>query len=147
VMRKTLESMHGRTDARIALFMRLAALASKRAQIPEDARRMNAVVHLELSGERGGDYTITVRDGRAEITRGIPRPPTSIIRLRASTFLELLSGRMDFSSAQITGKVRVEGEPMAGMILGGMVMMFRKEQEAKGARGMGARKMAQWFAE
>jgi len=39
VMRKTLESMHGRTDARIALFMRLAALASKRAQIPEDARR------------------------------------------------------------------------------------------------------------
>ena len=36
---------------------------------------------------------------------------------------------------------------MAGMILGGMVMMFRQQQEASGARGAGARRMAQWFAQ
>lgn len=146
VLRKFVESVPRRVDPRISVFMRLAAMGARRAPPNADAARMYADVHLQLTGEGGGDWTIAVRAGHVDIRGGIPRPPTTVITLRAGVFLELLAGRTDYSAAQLTGKVRVEGEPMAGMLLGGMVQMFRQEQQAKGARGLGARTMAHWFA-
>jgi UDP-glucose 4-epimerase len=146
VMRRYVEANTGKTDLRIALFMKLAAAAARRAPPLPEGQRIDLLVHLALTGVGGGDWTFDVRDGRLAIKPGIPRPPQSVLTLKASTFLDLMSGKADFGSAQLTGKIRVEGEPRATMILGAMVAMFRKGTSEKGARGAATRTMSAWFA-
>jgi hypothetical protein len=49
-------------------------------------------------------------------------------------------------TAQTTGKVRIQGEPIAGMVLGGLVSTFRTNAERKDAYGMALRGLSRWFA-
>jgi nucleoside-diphosphate-sugar epimerase/putative sterol carrier protein len=133
-------------DMRIALFLRLVDHAARTVEPPEDAKRMTARVHLCLQGAGGADWTLAIDRGHLSIHAGIPRPPDSVITLKASHFLELMSGKADFGSAQLTGKVHVEGEPRAVMILGAMVRLFRQETTRRGPRGVATRTMSAWFA-
>lgn len=146
VIRTFVEQAPHAPDLRIAIFLRLADRAARNVEPPEDAKRMFAKVHLCLQGAGGADWTMEVNAGRIAIRPGIPRPPDSVITLKASHFLELMAGKADFGSSQLTGRVRVEGEPRAGMILGAMVQLFRQETMRKGPRGIATRRMAHRFA-
>jgi putative sterol carrier protein len=146
VIRRFVDVAPHAPDMRIALFLRLADRGARDVEPPEDAKRMNARVHLCLQGSGGSDWTLAVDGGHLSIRSGIPRPPDSVLTLKASYFLELMSGKSDFGSAQLTGKVRVEGEPRAAMILGAMVRLFRQETTKRGARGVATRTMSAWFA-
>jgi nucleoside-diphosphate-sugar epimerase/putative sterol carrier protein len=133
-------------DMRIALFLRLADRGARGVEPPEDAKRMTARVHLCLQGAGGSDWTLAIDAGHLSIHPGIPRPPDAVLTLKASHFLDLMSGKADFGTAQLTGKVRVEGEPRMAMILGAMVRMFRQETTKRGPRGVATRTMSAWFA-
>lgn len=132
-------------DRRIALFMRMAAYSAPRMPVMPEAQRVNALVHVELTGRSGGDYTIEIENGKPSIRPGVARPPTSVVTLRASTFLDLLSGKLSMATAQLTGKIRLEGEPVATMILSALATAFRVQREQPGARGWPARRLTQWF--
>lgn len=147
VARKLGEVMRGPMDARLALFFRLTALASRRAPPMPEAASMRARVHLDIAGRGGGDVGMVVEEGRLSVEPGIaPRPPTTVISLKKQLLLDLLSGKTSYATAQLTGRLRIEGEPLAGLVLSTMVAMFRKETEEPGARGFGARKLAAWMA-
>ena len=145
VMRHYVAATPARADLRIKLFLRLAGRAARMAPKLPDSASINVRIHVALTGEGGGDWTFDVSDGRLHIHEGMPRAPSATLTLKASTFLELMAGKMDFGSAQLTGKVRVEGEPRATMVLGGMVQMFNKAASEPGARGLLPRQMARWF--
>jgi nucleoside-diphosphate-sugar epimerase/putative sterol carrier protein len=147
VARRLGEVMRGPMDARLSLFFRLAALAARRAPPMPEAASMTARVHLDITGPGGGDVGLIVDQGRLSVEVGsVPRPPTSVVSLRKALLLELLAGETSVATAQLTGRVRIEGEPLAGLLLGTMVAMFRKETEEPGAKGFGARKIAAWMA-
>lgn len=108
---------------------------------------MTARVHLDITGPGGGDVGLIVDQGRLSVEVGsVPRPPTSVVSLRKALLLELLAGKTSVATAQLTGRVRIEGEPLAGLLLGTMVAMFREKTEEPGAKGFGARKLAAWMA-
>jgi nucleoside-diphosphate-sugar epimerase len=144
IMRRVGETAHGRTDPRLVVFMRLSALAAARMPPQVDTFRGN--VHLEVTGPGGGDWTLQVGDGMVLIKPGIPRPPTSVISLKASTFLELLAGRQSSATLEFTGKMRVEGEPIGTMLLAGFSTMLKVAAEPKGPRGWPARRLMEWMA-
>jgi putative sterol carrier protein len=77
----------------------------------------------------------------------VPRPPTSVVRVSAETLLALLAGELDLSRAQLTGKLRIDGDPAAGFLVGGMVSMFRAGGDAPGPSGLVVRRLARWFKE
>jgi nucleoside-diphosphate-sugar epimerase len=139
VLRKTLEVMPDRLDPRLWLFFRGLGAAARRIEPPEGARAISTLIHLQLTGPGGGDLTLRLDDGRLDLTLGAPRPPRAVVTLRATTMLELLAGRLDLGTAQMTGKVRFEGEPVASMVLGGMVSTWRSAGEARGLPGRAAR--------
>lgn len=147
VARKIGESAQGRVDRRIALFMRMAGAAAPRMPPVPEAARVSARIHLALTGKGGGDFGIVIEEGRPRFQAGIPRPPTSIVTMRASTFLDLLSGKTSVATAQLTGKYRLEGEPLASMVLIGLVTAFRGLAETPGPRGWPGRRLTRWFAE
>jgi nucleoside-diphosphate-sugar epimerase len=136
----------GSTDPRIAAFMRLLAIGARRVPPAPEAARVEAMVHMCLTGRGGGDWSLRVSAGRLSVRSGVPRPPTSTVTLAASTFLDMLSGRTSAATAQLTGKIRVEGEPIANMVLVGMITRFLALADAPGAVGWVARRMSELMA-
>ena len=139
-----------RLDPRIAVFMRgvAAAARSPRAQreVPPEGRRMSLVLHLELTGQRGGDFTLRLHEGKLSIRRGVPRPLDAVISMSAETFLGVLSGTLNLGTARMTGKIRQRGEPMADFMLGAIVGGFRRTTEMPGGVGRASRLMSRWLA-
>jgi UDP-glucose 4-epimerase len=145
------KSVRGRTDRRIALFLsmvpRLARRARKQNEMPRDAATMKLKIHLDLTGPRGGDYALDLDGGAVSLQRGVPRPPDSTVTLSADTFLELLSGAADPSTAGMTGRIKIRGEPLGGLVFSGLVAGFRQATRRDGAWGFFARSLSKWFDE
>ena len=80
------------------------------------------------------------------LLRGAPRPAQAAVTLKAATLLDLLAGRTDFAGAQLAGRVRVEGQGLAGMMVAGLVEGFRAAARQPGLRGLSARGLARWMA-
>src|SRR5262249_10536674 len=110
-----------------------------------DMARVSLTIHLELLGPGGGDATLTIDHGRLRISRGIPRPPDAVLSLRASTFLDMLSGRTSFATALLVGAIRAEREPIGTQVLMAMVELFLAQSRRSGARAWPARQLARWF--
>jgi nucleoside-diphosphate-sugar epimerase/putative sterol carrier protein len=144
VARRYVAEAPTRLDRRIDLFLRLVQLASARTPL-EEGRHLSARVQLRLTGPGGGDVAFIVESGKVTILRKLLRPPTTTVTMRASAFLELLSGDADFGTAQLTGKVRVEGEALAALVVQGLISTFRARASAPGAAGMVPRALARWF--
>jgi UDP-glucose 4-epimerase len=147
VMKRFLDTAPSRLDRRIAVFLRMVKLASLRPDdMPFEARRLRTRMHLALTGTNGGDVGLVLEDGHLTVSHGIPRPPSVVVTMKAATFVDLLAGRLDFATAQFTGKIRVEGEALSAMLIQGMIQRFRGEAAKPGAGGFMARKLSQWIA-
>lgn len=135
-------------DPRLKTFFRLVNLAARARgteDVPEEAKRMNMNVHLELTGQRGGDYTLSFQGGKVRLTPGIPRPPDARVTLSAETLLALFTGDDDLSRARMAGRLKVSGEPNAGFLMAGFVTTFRVELKKPGFAGWSTRKLESWF--
>jgi UDP-glucose 4-epimerase len=145
------KSVRRKPDRRIAVFLgvvsRLAGRARQAGDIPREARTMSLTVHLDVTGPDGGDYTLRLENGALTVKSGIPRPPDSTVTMSAATLLELLSGKTETSTASLVGKMRVRGEPIAGLVIGGVVSGFRRATEGAGASGKIAKRLSKWFGE
>ncbi len=146
VMRSFAENVPARMDRRIATWARVVDRASRLGPARQELTGSKAVVHLDLTGPGGGDFSLLVIDGRVRISRGPPRPAQSAVTLRAALFLDLLAGRADFAAAQIAGRVRIEGQPFAGLLVAGVIATFRAAAGAPGLRGAAARGLLRWVA-
>ena len=146
VLRRFAIEVPRRLDRRIRASMSLVRWASLlQARVPE-LRGVAARVHLCLTGPGGGDYALEVADGRLLIGSRLPRPPTSVMIMDAQLWLDLLAGRMDLASAQFTGRIRVEGDPFGGFLLGGILAQLKEGAAASGTRGRLARAFSAWLA-
>lgn len=145
VMRAYAAQVPRKLDRRIALWARLVDYAS-RAQPPRpELKGYDATMHLDLTGPEGGDFTIRVADGRLRLRRGAPRPAHASMTMKSKTLLDLLAGRTDIAGAQLTGKVRIDGQGHAGLVLGGLVGGFQAAGRQAGWRGFTARKLGRWI--
>jgi putative sterol carrier protein len=143
VLQRYVELVPRKLDRRVGAFARISnrALSAR-----EDLRGMDSVVHLELSGPRGGDLARRAHEGRLRISKGAPRPADATVSLRATTLLDLLAGRVDLAAAQVEGKVRIDGEGQAGSILGAAIESFQAAGAQRGFRGASARMLSRWIA-
>ena len=83
--------------------------------------------------------------GRFAVRRGVPRPPQAALTLGTSTFRKLLTGELEAMTAQMLGQVRLEGDPTAAMVLGGIVGGFRAAGDGPGVRGWITRRFTNWL--
>ena len=146
VMRAFAENVPRKLDRRISAWVRMVDAASRRMPPRTELERSDAVVHVDLTGPGGGDLTLRAVGGRVRISPGAPRPAQSAVTLRAELFLDLLAGRVDFAAAQISGRIRIDGQPFAGLLLAGVVASFRAAGKQPGWRGAAARGLLRWVA-
>jgi nucleoside-diphosphate-sugar epimerase len=147
VMKRFVEVVPARLDRRIGVFLKAVELAARRMPVPDDVARIKSHIWLRLTGEGGGDVGLLWEAGKLTVTRRPPRPPTSIVTMRASLMRDAIAGRTPFASYVVGGRLRVEGEPMATIALGGMIEAFRTQVgQAQGVQGLAARALARWVA-
>jgi UDP-glucose 4-epimerase len=132
-------------DPRLEVFFGLVALVARYGPPVPEARHVTARIHVAITGPRGGDVELTLDDGELRVGRGTPRPPTAVLRLPASTLVALLTGATDLATAHLTGKILVEGEPVAALVLGAILNTFRAQRERRGVPGVAARGLTRWL--
>lgn len=74
------------------------------------AKNFNAAIQLDLSGDDGGQWYVVIADGNAAVEQGKADDPDAVIRMDASDFADMTSGKLDPMNAFMMGKVKVEGD-------------------------------------
>ncbi|MBK9032315.1 MAG: SCP2 sterol-binding domain-containing protein [Myxococcales bacterium] len=83
----------------------LAAHPAYRAQVGRD----HAIAQIELAGERGGTWQVTMGDGQVEVARGPHAKPSFTIAMTVDTFRKLREGRIGIPGALLRGKIKARG--------------------------------------
>jgi len=83
----------------------LAAHPAYRAQVGRD----HAIAQIELSGDRGGTWHVTMGDGDVAVARGPHAAPSFTIAMAVDTFRKLREGRIGVPGALLRGKIKARG--------------------------------------
>lgn len=88
------------------------------AFIPQNAAGIDAVTLFDLSGEMGGQWTVTIRDQKINVNKGeAAEHPTLILRADGQDVLDIFNGKLEPMRAFMMGKLRVKGNYSLAMKL------------------------------
>ncbi len=77
---------------------------------PEVAEGVNAVIQYRLTGEEGGDYIITLKDGKCTVAEGIAENPTMTLTADGRDFGDVLLGKANGMQYFMMGKLKLAGD-------------------------------------
>ncbi len=76
----------------------------------EKAGDMNAVILFDLSGDGGGQWSVTIANGACDIVTGAADSPKATVRMDAGDYHDMITGKLNPMMAFMSGKVKVEGD-------------------------------------
>jgi putative sterol carrier protein len=88
----------------------------------ERSAGIEAAIQVHLSGEKGGDYGIVIKDKGCSANPGILPASTLKLEAAAQDVLDMYAGRLDPMKAFMQGKLRVSGDKAMALKL---TTMFR----------------------
>lgn len=101
----------------------LADLVEKINREPQVIRGFQAVYHLFVNGEGGGNFQLTLCQNRAAYTKGTPDEATCTLELSDTNFIRWAEGKLNPTVALVTGQLKIKGDMgcslMFQMILNG----------------------------
>lgn len=77
---------------------------------PEKAAGIDAVIQINVTGDQGGDYFVTIRDKQLKVDHGVASNPRLTLGANAQDILNMFNGRMNPMQAYMQGKVQVRGD-------------------------------------
>jgi putative sterol carrier protein len=84
---------------------------------PEKAAGLSAVVQLEISGGNGGEWVLTIKDQKLEVTEGKADNPNMTLIMKDKDYVNLVTGRLSGQKAFMTGKLTFKGDMNLGLKL------------------------------
>ncbi len=76
---------------------------------PEKAEGVNVIAQINISGPEGGNWTVTVKDQKLQVTEGIHQSPDLTLKMNPADFLDLVNGKLSAERAFFTGRVQFKG--------------------------------------
>jgi putative sterol carrier protein len=77
---------------------------------PEKAGGVEAVIQYHLTGEEGGDWIITIEDGKCTVVEGEADNPDMTLTADAQDYKEVILGKTDAMQAFMKGKLKLAGD-------------------------------------
>jgi putative sterol carrier protein len=85
-------------------------LGHAQAFLPEKAAGVDAIIQYKLTGEEGGDWIITIKDGKCTVAQGLAPNPRLTLLANADDFRGIFLGKIDGITAFLQGKLKVSGD-------------------------------------
>jgi len=85
---------------------------------PEKATGVNATIQYDISGDQGGTWHATIKDGACTVTPGASPNPTLTLGMSAQDWLDMVSGKLKGQDAYMRGKLKLKGDMALAMKIG-----------------------------
>jgi NAD(P)-dependent dehydrogenase (short-subunit alcohol dehydrogenase family)/acyl dehydratase/putative sterol carrier protein len=83
----------------------------------DKAAGVDVVFQYRISGPGGGDWNVTVKDGRCEAGEGVHPSPTTTILMSVEDFLSLMQRKLNAMQAYTSGKLKIQGDLMKSQLI------------------------------
>jgi len=81
------------------------------SQLNADAAKgMNSVIQFKLTGDGGGDYNVTIKDGACSVAEGAHASPNMTMTIAASDYVDMIMGKLNGQMAFMSGKLKIAGD-------------------------------------
>ena len=77
---------------------------------PDAAKGMDAVIQFKLSGDGGGNYYVTIKDGTCTVAEGESPSPKMTMTMAASDYVDMITGKLNGQMAFMSGKLKIAGD-------------------------------------
>lgn len=74
------------------------------------AKGMNAVIQFNLTGDGGGNYYVTIKDGTCTVSEGTAPSPNMTMTMAAQDYVDMISGKLNGQMAFMSGKLKIAGD-------------------------------------
>ena len=78
--------------------------------LPEKAAGVSAVIQFHLTGEGGGDWVMTLGNGRCTVAPGTVPTPKLTLTSTMEDFNSIVTGTLDGMAAFAQGKLKLAGD-------------------------------------
>jgi len=75
---------------------------------PAAIEGLETVFHFDIEG--GGQYTISVDNGKIKVEDGLVGEPKCVVRASDANFINLVTGELNPMMALLTGKVKISNQ-------------------------------------
>ena len=72
---------------------------------------VDLIYHFKISGERGGNFTVKVKDGVCTVEHGLSGEPKCEVETKDNVYEDVEMGRTNAQMAVLSGKVKVSNIP------------------------------------
>jgi putative sterol carrier protein len=87
---------------------------------PDKATGVNATIQYDISGDQGGTWCATIKDGKCTVTSGASPNPTLTLGMSAQDWLDMTSGKLAGQMAFMSGKLKLKGDMGLAMKIASM---------------------------
>lgn len=87
---------------------------------PDKAAGVNAVIQYDITGEGGGTWNATIKDGTCAVAAGAATNPNLTLTMSGQDWLDMLAGKVSGQMAFMSGKLKLKGDMGLAMKIGGM---------------------------
>jgi putative sterol carrier protein len=74
------------------------------------AKGMNAVIQFNLTGDGGGNYYVTIKDGTCTVSEGTHQSPNMTMTMAAQDYVDMITGKLNGQMAFMSGKLKIAGD-------------------------------------
>lgn len=83
----------------------------------ERLKGMDATILFDVSGEEGGQWTVTIDNGQVNVEEGKTESPTITVEAAAKDLKALIKGDLNPMAAFMQGRLKVKGDISVAMQL------------------------------
>lgn len=87
---------------------------------PDKAAGVNAVIQYDITGEGGGTWHVTIKDGTCAVAAAAATNPNLTLTMSGQDWLDMLAGKVSGQMAFMSGKLKLKGDMGLAMKIGGM---------------------------
>ncbi len=77
---------------------------------PESAKGIDVTAQVNISGSKGGNWTVEIRDQKITVKEGTNPSPKITIGMTDQDFLDLVNDKISTQKAFFTGKIKFKGD-------------------------------------
>lgn len=76
------------------------------------AKSLDAVFQFDITGEGGGNWNVSVKEGTCKVNQGKHSSPTVTLTMSSETWLAMVNKQVNGMQAFMSGKLKLSGDIM-----------------------------------